>query len=285
MKSELGTRRIQPGNLLRSFALGLFCAVMHTGSGADLPKPTSHPANGSIFRPEDVDFAHPVYQSDFSDPRELNDWVREGGESARIQDGRLVLESTPGSDFELRHRDSKQFYRLNRDHIVFWLKREMPADFLFEVVLRPLDKKRGLNIVFFSTRGVKGESVFDPALAARDGTFAQYHSGDLNGYHVSYWASPRGTSHIRKNRGFHMVAVSDVNPLADSPAEKFDVLRIYKRGGKIRIMVNDQVTVAWDDDGRTFGPPILQSGWIGLRQMGYTLRTDYDRIAIYPLLK
>lgn len=263
-----------------SAALVLWCGL----KAAPAPEPVRHPANGSVLRPQDVDFAHPVYQTDFSDPRELNDWVKEGGLPARIEDGRLILESKLATDRELSRTDHRLFNQRNRDHVVFWLKREVPADFLLEVLLRPADKQSGLNIIFFNTRGVKGKSVFDPALAPRDGTFPQYHSGDLNGYHVSYWASPRGTTHIRKNRGFHLVSVSDLNPIETAPKETFEMLRIYKRADKIRIMVNDRVIVAWDDDGKTFGPAILQSGWIGLRQMGYTLRTDYDRLAIYPLL-
>jgi hypothetical protein len=265
--------------------MALLFLASASAAWAAAPEPVRHPANGSIFRPTGVDFARPVYQTDFTDPKELDDWAREGGESARIEDGRLILDSKPGSDLELRHTNPREFERLNRDHMVFWLKRDLPASFLLEVVLRPLDKRCGLNIVFFSARGVKGESIFDPALAARDGTFVQYTRGDINSYHVSYWASPRGTVHLRKNQnqGFHLVAASDLNPIADFPAETFDTLRIYKRGNKLRIMINNRIAVAWDDDGMTFGPVIRQSGWIGLRQMGYTIRTEYDRLAVYPL--
>jgi hypothetical protein len=236
-------------------------------------EPVRHASVGSIFKPTDVDFAHPVYASDFSDPRELSDWVLEGGRSMRIEDGRLILESAPAANAD----------EPSRNHLVCWLKQEAPADFLCEIVLRPQDKRNGLNIIFFSTRGLDGRSVFDPSLAPRDGTFVQYHSGDLQGYHVSYWAAPRSTTHIRKNRGFHLVAVSELDEIAGTPPEVFVTLRIYKRADKIRVMVNDRIVVAWDDDGRSFGPAILHSGWIGLRQMGYTQRTDYDRVALFPL--
>jgi hypothetical protein len=236
-------------------------------------EPIRHAAVGSLFKPLDVDFSRAVYASDFSDPRELSDWVLEGGKSMRIEDGRLILESAPAADAGER----------SRNHLVCWLKREAPADFLCEIVLRPQDKRNGLNIIFFSTRGRDGRSVFDPSLARRDGTFVQYHSGDLQGYHVSYWAAPRSTTHLRKNPGFHLVAVSDLDDIADSAPEVFDTLRIHKRAEKIRVMVNDRIIVAWDDDGKSFGPAILHSGWIGIRQMGYTLRCDYDRVAVYPL--
>lgn len=237
------------------------------------PPTERHPAIGTIFKPADVDFDRPIYRTEFSDPAELRDWVFEGGKAMSIQSGRLVLESSPASD------PSQQ----STNHLVCWLRREVPADFLLEFTVHPQNKREGLNIVFFNTRGLAGQNIFDPALERRDGTFKQYHSGDLNGYHVSYWAPPRGTTHIRKNRGFHLVSVSDLDLIAASPAETFDTVRIYKRGPMIRVMVGDKVIVAWEDDGQRYGPVHNHAGWIGLRQMGYTLRCEYDRLAVYPL--
>lgn len=267
----------------RASAVVLLAGLVPARAAVAPPEPTKHPDLGTVFVPADVDFDRPVYRTEFDDPRELRDWVLEGGRSARIEGGKLILESKPAPGPAGSSKEFSVASEANRDHLVCWLKREVPADFLLEVALRPQDKRLGLNIVFFSTRGLKGESVLDPALAPRDGTFKQYHSGDLNGYHVSYWAAPRGTTHLRKNRGFHIVAVSELNPIAESPPEKFDTLRVHKRGARIRVMVDDRVIVAWDDDGKSFGPPLLHSGWIALRQMGYTLRTEYERLAIYPL--
>jgi hypothetical protein len=104
----------------------------------------------------------------------------------------------------------------------------------------------------------------------------------LNNYHVSYWAGPRGTANLRKNRGFHFVAEGR-DLIAGAPAEAFQTVRIYKRGGTIRITVDDALAVAYDDDDATFGPVHRHSGWIGLRQMGHTLRCEYDDLKIYPL--
>jgi hypothetical protein len=275
--------RYRSFDVSRALAGILVLLPLWASLGAADAEPVRHPANGTLFQPRDVDLSRPVYQTDFNDPGELRNWVLEGGKAARIEEGVLVLESeramVPGATRD-RH---ELFYRSNRDHLVYWLKQEIPENFFLELVLRPEDRNSGLNIVFFSYRGVHAESIFDPALAPRDGTFKQYHSSDLKGYHVSYWAAPRGTVHIRKNPGFHLVAVSDSKSIAESPLA-FNVLTIYKRGGKIRVALNDRVIVAWDDDGGSFGPVISQPGWIGLRQMGYTLRTEYDRLAIYPLL-
>jgi len=253
----------------------MFVLLTHHGrlSGAQ-SDPVRHAANGTTFRPTDVDYSRPIYKTEFDDPAERSNWAFEGGKAMTIAGGRLILESAPAAEPGQR----------SLNHLVCWLKKEVPADFFFEVALRPENKREGLNIIFFNTRGVNGEDIFAPSLAPRDGTFKLYHSGDLNGYHVSYWAPPRPSTHIRKNRGFHLVAASDIDVIATAPNEAFDLLRIYKRGEKIRVMMGDTVIVAWDDDGKEFGAVHRHSGWLGLRQMGFTRRCEYERLAVYPLL-
>jgi hypothetical protein len=111
--------------------------------------------------------------------------------------------------------------------------------------------------------------------------FAQYHSSDLNGYHISYWAGTRGTANVRKNAGFKLVATGP-DRVVNGPADAFQVVRLYKRGGTIRLMVDDIISVAFDDDGKTYGPVWNHSGWIGLRQMGHTVHCEYDSLTVYP---
>jgi acetyl esterase/lipase len=171
----------------------------------------------------------------------------------------------------------------DRNHLVCWLAKEVSADFLLEFTVRPQDRKKGLNIVFFNARGVKGKSIFDPSLQERNGVFKQYHSGDLNNYHVSYWAGDRGFSNLRKNHGFHLVSSGNDYIITGEP-NAFQTVRIYKRAEKIRVTVDGLVAVAFDDDGKTFGPVHKHSGWIGLRQMGHTLRCEYGHVKIYGLL-
>jgi len=184
-----------------------------------------------------------------------------------VAKGRLVLESEPGQ------RDN---------HLVCWLDREMPAQFVLEFSVRPQNRQEGLNIVFLSTRGAHGESIFDSALKPRNGVFRQYHSSDLNGYHISYWAGGRGTANVRKNTGFQLVATGP-DQIRAAPADAFQVVRIYKNGGTIRLTVDDVISVAFDDDGKTHGTVWNHSGWMGLRQMGHTVRCEYDHLKVYPL--
>jgi hypothetical protein len=236
---------------------------------ADEPELPPHPSVGQRLVPADVDWEHPVYQTGFDTTAVLKEWRLEGGKRMSIENGKLVLESEPGQ------RDN---------HLVCWLTKEMPADFLLEFTLRPQNRTEGLNIVFFNTRGVHGENIFDAALKPRNGVFRQYHSSDLNGYHISYWAGDRGTANVRKNAGFKLVATGP-DRVREAPANSFQVVRIYKKGGTIRLMVDDVVSVAFDDDGKTHGPVWNHRGWIGLRQMGHTVRCEYDYVKVYPCKK
>jgi hypothetical protein len=237
------------------------------------PSGASQKNPATKFVPTDVDWSRPVYETSFDDPASLADWKLEGGLRMSITNGTLVLESNPGSIQS----------EPDANHLVCWLVHEIPADFLLEFTVRPDDRKQGLNIVFFNTRGIRGENIFDPSLKPRDGLFKQYHSSDLNGYHISYWAAGRGTAHIRKNAGFRLVAEGE-DLITDGPEHAFQTVRIYKRGGQIRCTVDDLVSIAFDDDGQTFGPVWTHSGWIGLRQMAHTVRCEYGHLKVWRLL-
>ena len=247
------------------FVLVVATLISHSCFAAAKPELKEHPEVGQRFIATDVDWSNVVYQTTFDDPAELKNWKLEGGKRMSVESGKLILESDGETN-----------------HLVCWLKTEVPADFLIEFTVRPQDRKKGLNIMFFNARGIHGESVFDPALKPRDGDFKQYHSGDLNNYHISYWAGERGTAHVRKNPGFTMVA-GGKDFIADAPADKFQVVRLYKRGGKIRLMVDDVVAVAFDDDGKKFGSVWTNFGWIALRQMAHTVRCEYEQLKVFPL--
>ncbi len=224
------------------------------------------------FFPNDVDWEHPVYDTDFDDASVLSDWRLEGGQRMSVANGCLVLENGKES--------LKSEAKAN--HLVCWLTREVPADFLLEFSVRPQNRKSGLNIVFFNARGLNGENIFEPPIKPRTGVFKQYIHGDLNNYHISYWSGGRGTANLRKNKGFQLAAIgSDL--LEDSHNNTFQTVRVYKRGGKIRLIVDDVVALAFDDDGKTYGPVHEHSGWIGLRQMAHTHSCEYAYVRVYPL--
>ena len=220
------------------------------------------------FIPKDVDWDHPAYTTTFDDPAELADWSLEGGHDMSIDDGKLVLRNGPPNG--------------KGKHLVCWLKREMPKDFLLEFDVNVANRQQGLNIVFFNARGTGGRSIFDPTLAKRDGTFKQYINGDIDNYHVSYWAGGRGSANVRKNAGFYLTAIGK-DLIADGKPGSYQTVRVYKRAGKIRITVDDVLAVAFDDDGKRYGPIHHHPGHIGLRQMGHTHQASYDTLSVYPL--
>ncbi len=255
----------------RQFIVGVLASSAPLVQAAE-KEPPPHPSVGQRFVPANVDGSHPLYSTAFDNADALADWKLEGGKRMSIATGKLVLESDPSGP---KPSPSDQ-------HLVCWLTKEMPADFLLEFKMRPQNRKNGLNIIFFNARGLHGESIFDPALKPRSGVFAQYHSGDLNNYHISYWAGERGTANIRKNAGFHLVATGK-DLVVPAPADSFQTIRLYKHGGTIRLMVDDVVEVAFDDDGKTYGPVWTNPGWIGLRQMAHTVRCEYDDLKVFPL--
>ncbi len=126
------------------------------------PPPPQELPTGYKFVPEDVDWDHPVYQTTFDNAECLRDWRLEGGKRMSIEDGCLLLESEAGSTRS----------ETNANHLVCWLTREVPPDFLLEFSVKPADRKQGLNIVFFNTRGLNGENIFEPPIKPREGTFA-----------------------------------------------------------------------------------------------------------------
>lgn len=232
--------------------------------------PPSHPTVGQRFVPADVDWVHPLYSTSFDDAAD-SDWKLEGGKRMFVEGGRHVLENTPGGPVRSP----------NDNHLVCWLVKEIPVNFLLEFQVMPKDRRSGLNIIFFNARDTSGESIFDPALKPRTGIFGQYTNSDLSNYHVSYWAGDRGTANIRKNPGFHLVATGTDRVLPGT-AGSFQTIRLYKRDGTIRLMVDDVISVAFDDDGSAYGPVLGHTGWVGLRQMAHTGRCEYDNLKIFP---
>jgi len=209
-----------------------------------------------------------LYETDFDDPSDLNVWVREGGESATVANGCLKLQTGPAPG--------------EGQHIVFWLNRDLPADFLAEWTLRPYDKQYGLTIVFFNARGRNGEDIFDPNLPPRDGEFQHYHSGALDNYHISYYAGHRGSANLRRNYGFHLAAIG-VERVHTAPPETFHTITLLKQGGRVRLAVDGKVSVKFDDDGETYGPVHNHPGRLALRQMMQAWYTEYEYFRAWAL--
>lgn len=227
---------------------------------------------GTSSGPGGAEAGPSAYATSFDDASVLSDWRLEGGGRMAVENGSLVLEN----------RAAAEPADVPGRHLVCWLDREMPADFLLEFSVQPRDRHDGLAIVFFNARGRDGVGVFDPALKPRDGSFPQYHSGDIDNYHISYWAGSRGTVHLRKNRGFVLCAEGR-DLVAPAPAAAFQTVQVIKRGGTIRLLVDGAESLAFEDDGKAHGPVHAHPGWIGLRQMAHTGRCEYGFFRVFPL--
>jgi hypothetical protein len=223
----------------------------------------------------------PLYEADFSCPLEVtkesaffdgdrrarepeSEWVLEGPGEARTQDGLCLVESVP-RDFG--------------NALVLWNTRLFPRDILIEFTMEPENSSKGLGIVFFATRNLDGGSPFAPGLKKRDGGFPRYHSGELNGYHVSYWSANsrpgnilRRTSNLRKNKGFVLCEVGPDHIGGSAPGPQ--KIRILSVDGLIQVESNGKMVLSFQDDGNFFGPPHAD-GWIGLRQMGSADKVTY----------
>ena len=112
------------------------------------------------------------YHNALSSPADITGFRLEGDGAASFPQGRLRLESRrPPEDGQ----DA---------NIVLWCPADVRRRHHGRVGLlaRP---GAGAGDFFFHARGRHGEDLFD--LAPRTGPYEQYHHGDLDAYHVSYF--------------------------------------------------------------------------------------------------
>lgn len=200
-----------------------------------------------------------IYDNPLASEELVKSFRLEGEASISFTNGRLRMEN-------LREPAEGQ-----RSNFVFWCPEDFPPDVAISWDFWPL-REPGLCILFFAARGRQGEDLFDPRLAPRTGEYKQYHHGDINALHVSYfrrrWPEERAfhTCNLRKSYGFHMVA-QGADPLpsvedADPPYR----IRLIKYGPEVAFYINDLPIFHWHDDGQTYGTQ-LGGGKIGFRQM------------------
>lgn len=210
-----------------------------------------------------------LYENPLTLAPDNNDWILEGpGLLDFTSDGLTMRSAEPEGQM---------------GHFVYWLDLQLPESFVAQWEVTILSEY-GLNIVFFSASGPGGESIFSPELAPRDGDFRQYHSGDFNCYHISYYADTpnepgRSTTNLRKNSGFYLVANGPSGIAGDSTDTH--TVTLLKEGSRIRLAVDDQLCIDWTDDGSHYGPT-LGAGWFGLRQMQWTV-ARYRNLSIHAL--
>lgn len=214
------------------------------------------------------------YTNTLASPEQLRHWVAEGPVQIGQGPDGVILSSPPGADED--------------GHWTLWCPDRFEDDIRISWEFRPISEP-GLAMLFFAAIGHSPDGMFSAGQAARDGGYPQYHSGDINALHVSYfrhkWPSERAfrTANLRKSTGFHLVAqgADPLPPAAD--ADGFYRLAVEKHGPDVAFSVNDLSLFSWHDDG-SLGGPHLAGGHIGFRQMA-PLVAEYRHFAVSPLPK
>ncbi|KQR02834.1 hypothetical protein ASF72_06425 [Arthrobacter sp. Leaf141] len=213
-----------------------------------------------------------LYRNALAGPADAAGWVAEGPLGMGARDGALELWGT---------RDDAEFG--DHAHWTFWCPVEFPDRIRISWDFLPLAEP-GLAMLFFAAVGQGGTDLFSPDLAPRTGYYPQYHSGDIDALHVSYfrhkYASERAfrTCNLRKSAGFELVAQgADPLPPAED-ATDFYRLEVVKDGPLVAFSANGLPLFDWTDSAAT----TLAGGRIGFRQMA-PLRAAYRNLVVEAL--
>ncbi len=200
-----------------------------------------------------------IYENPLSGEEDIRDFILEG--RARI--------SFPGGCMRMENELSPD--KMQKANYVLWCPVTFPRDVLISWDFRPV-REPGLCILFFAAKGRNGEDLFDASLAKRTGEYPQYHHGDINAFHVSYFRRKEKderafhTCNLRKSYGFHLTAQGgDPIPDADEAAD-FYHLSVLKRDALVTFSINGLEIFRYMDDGASCGP-LLEDGKIGFRQL------------------
>jgi hypothetical protein len=215
-----------------------------------------------------------IYENDLSRSELIDDFIQEGKAQISFNNGRL------------RMQNALPLSAGKKAHFVIWCPKDFPNKVKVRWEFKPLVEP-GLAMIFFGAQNLDGGSIFDESLPKRDGQYAQYHSGFINTYHLSYFrrkqVSERAfhTCNLRKSKGFHSVT-SGADPIPSVIDIKNPYqMELIKYGGHIRFSINDLRILEWIDDGKTLGP-ILTEGKIGFRQMA-PLVAEYANLKVYSV--
>ena len=216
------------------------------------------------------------YENALASPDDLKEFVLEGKALVSFPEGRLRLENAENALLG------------QKANYVLWCKRRFPADMLLEIDFRPL-REPGLAMLFFAASGKAGLDLFDPSLQRRTGEYVQYHHGDINAFHLSFFRRKElderrfHTCNLRKSYGFHLVA-QGADPIPDAAdADEMYHLSLLKCGREVHFAVNDLEVLSFLDDGESWGP-LLGGGCIGLRQLAPMIG-EYANMHVYSLLE
>ena len=209
-------------------------------------------------------YGEQIYFNPLEKDSDVAGWRMEGDGAVDFSTGRMRMEGT---------RDPAEGQNAN---IVFWCPQDFPDHISVSWEFLPVQEP-GLCILFFAAAGRNGEDLFDPSLAERRGPYKQYHHGEINALHVSYFRRKHSderaftTCNLRKSYGFHLVA-QGADPLPSVPdADGPYRVEVVKAGPEVAFGIGrgdgEMLQLfRWIDDENSTGP-VLGGGKIGFRQM------------------
>ncbi|MCD8129878.1 MAG: YesU family protein [Lachnospiraceae bacterium] len=215
-----------------------------------------------------------IYENPLSCEKDIEDFVLEGRAAISFPEGKMRLENAMAAE-----NGQKANY-------VLWCPEEFPADVCIEWDFRPL-REPGLAMMFFAAKGRNGEDLFDEGLAKRTGEYPQYHHGDINAFHISYFRRKEPderafhTCNLRKSYGFYLTSQGG-DPIPDvEDAQGFYRIGVVKKGPDVFFYINELEIFHFADDGQTWGP-LLGGGKIGFRQLAPMIG-EYANLRVYEI--
>ena len=215
-----------------------------------------------------------IYHNPLASHKDVDRFILEGDAAMTFPEGRMRMASL---------RDPVEGQAAN---FVYWLDRSLPADIEVTWDFWPTTEP-GLCIIFFAAAGRNGEDLFAPSLQKRTGEYGQYHHGDINAMHLSYFRrkfpAERAfqTCNLRKSYGFHLVCQgADPLPGVGDAAGPYRIA-VAKCGPEVAFTIDELPIFRWHDDGQTYGP-VLGGGKIGFRQMA-PLVAEYADLKVHEV--
>lgn len=215
-----------------------------------------------------------LYENPLAKPEDIRNFIIEGQADINFDNQCMVLKNVLKNELG------------QKANYVVWCPETFPENINITWEFRPVSDI-GLCILFLGAKGKHGKDLFDSALAKRTGEYPQYHSGDINAFHISYFRRKETeerafhTCNLRKSCGFHLVAQgADPLPSADDCVE-FYRMEVRKFKNAVTFLINDLEIFTYEDDGVTYGAPLTE-GKIGFRQLA-PLTAEYRNLKVYEL--
>ena len=215
-----------------------------------------------------------IYENPLAAEADIKDFIMEGEAVITFPLGRMRMEN------KLSEKEGQ------KANYVLWCPQEFPSDVLITWDFYPV-REPGLCMMFFAARGMGDQDLFDGSLQKRTGEYVQYHHGDINAFHISYFRRKEPdersfhTCNLRKSYGFHLTAQGG-DPIPDvADAKPPYHIAVIKKGNVVRFLIDALEIFQFEDDGKTYGP-LLAGGKIGFRQLAPFIG-EYANLRVYRL--